>query len=286
MPHKKSFIAKIAEIILRRTKPKYMDSEDEADDFLAAQSRKPQKIPGGIFKVVSINKTKVFTFGDENSGNAILFMHGGAYINEINYQHLLYCRKLARKLDAHVIAPVYPLAPNHSAQETFDVIADLYKSLINKDNLTLMGDSAGGGFVLSFVQYLKTIDQPQPDHIIVFSPWVDVSMSGSPYDNESDPILGEIGLKKIGKSWAGEIDVRDYRVSPLYGDNSGLGRILIFAGTNEIFYRDIKKYVGRLNSDGVDVRFIEGEGLFHIYPMFPMPEARGAFKEIKKEIID
>ena len=286
MPIKKSFIAKIEEIILRRTKPKYMDFEDEADDFLAAQSKKHQKIPGGIFKSVSFNQTKVFTFGDENSSNTILFIHGGAYVNEINYQHLMYCRKLARKLNAHVIAPVYPLAPNHSAEETFEMIADLYKTLVNKDNLTLMGDSAGGGFVLSFVQYLKTIDLPQPDHIIVFSPWVDVSMSGSPYDNESDPILGEIGLRKIGKSWAGELDVRDYRVSPLYGDNSGLGSILIFAGTNEIFYKDIQKYVSKLKNDGVDVRFIEGEGLFHIYPMFPIPEARKAFKEIKKEIID
>lgn len=58
MPHKKSFIARIAEIILRRTKPKYMDSEDEADDFLAAQSRKPQKIPGGILKPSPLTKQK------------------------------------------------------------------------------------------------------------------------------------------------------------------------------------------------------------------------------------
>ena len=35
---------------------------------------------------------KSFSFGDENSKNTILYIHGGAYINEINYQHLLYCR--------------------------------------------------------------------------------------------------------------------------------------------------------------------------------------------------
>ena len=149
----------------------------------------------------------------------------------------------------------------------------------------MMGDSAGGGFVLSFCQYLKTVDLPQPSKIITFSPWVDISMSNTPYDSDNDPILGEIGLKEIGKSWAGELDIKDYRVSPVYGDNSGLPRTLIFAGTNEIFYKDIKKYVDNLKKDEVDVKFITGNGLFHIYPLFPMPEAKKAFKEIKKEIM-
>ena len=148
-----------------------------------------------------------------------------------------------------------------------------------------MGDSAGGGFVHSFCQYLKTVNLPQPKKIITFSPWVDVSMSNPPYNSEDDPILGEIGLKEIGKSWAGELSTKDYRVSPLFGDNAGLADTLIFVGENEIFYQDIKKYVENLKSDGVNVKLVVGRGLFHIYPLFPIPEAKGAFKEIKKEII-
>ena len=46
------------------------------------------------------------------------------------------------------------------------------------------------------------------------------------------------------------------------------------------------KYVENLKNDGVDVKFIVGPGLFHIYPLFPIPEARTAFNELKKEIID
>ena len=193
--------------------------------------------------------------------------------------------KLSRKLGAYVLLPVYPLAPLHKADETFDLVTQLYENLISRNNLTLMGDSAGGGFVLSFCQYIKTINLPQPDNIVVFSPWVDISMSNTPYDSQSDPILGEIGLREIGKSWAGDFDTKDYRVSPLYGDNEGLAKTLVFAGTNEIFYKDIKSYVEKLEKDNVDVRFIEGDGLFHIYPLFPMPEAKKAFKEVKKEII-
>ena len=282
----KSFIAKIEEKILRFTKPEYMDSKEKIDSFLKDKFESIDKPPQSFFKSIDFNGTQIFTIGDENAKNTILYIHGGAYVNELNYQHLLYCLKLSRKLDAYVLLPVYPLAPKHKVGETFELIVPLYEKLVSKSNLTLMGDSAGGGFVLSFCQYIKTVGLAQPDNIIVFSPWVDISMSNIPYDNENDPILGEIGLREIGKSWAGDLDVRDYRVSPIYGNNSGLARMLIFAGTNEIFYKDIERYVEKLNSDGVDVRFIVGNGLFHIYPLFPMPEAKKAFGEIKKVLME
>lgn len=281
----KSFIAKIEEIILKYTKPDYMDSYDKVHDFLDNRPLKNKPI-NSIFKSMDFNGMQVFTFGDKKAENTIVYIHGGAYVNEINWQHYLYCMLLSRKLDAYVLAPVYPLAPHHNSIETFELVTDLYKNVIqNHNNVILMGDSAGGGFVLSFAQYLKTINLPQPKNIIVFSPWVDISMGNSPYDSENDPILGEIGLKEIGKSWAGNLDVTDYRVSPIFGNNDHIAKTLIFAGENEIFYKDIKKYVEKLKKEGVDIKFIIGEGLFHIYPLFPIPEAKYAFNQIKKEIL-
>lgn len=146
MSNKKSFIAKIEEIILRFTKPDYMDSRAKIDEFLA---KKPnQNPPGGIFKSIEIENVQVYAFGRENAEHTILFIHGGAYVNEINYQHLLYCFLLARKLDVYVLAPVYPLAPLHKAAETYEMITPLYQKLIQTHNLILMGDSAGGGFFI------------------------------------------------------------------------------------------------------------------------------------------
>lgn len=282
-----SFISKIATLILKFTKPKYMDSHDAINEFLAKKTQPTNPIKS-IFKSIDFNGMQVFTYGNkEKSKNIILYIHGGAYVNEINYQHHLYCLKLSRKLNAYVLSPVYGLAPLHRSQETFDAITELYKHLLKTNkNITLMGDSAGGGFVLSFAQYLKTIGLAQPGHIIAFSPWVDISMSNTPYDSENDPILGEIGLKEIGKSWAGNLDTKDYKVSPIFGDNSDIAKTLIFAGTNEIFYKDIEKYVEILKKNNIDVKFIKGENLFHIYPLFPIPEAKKAFEEIKKEIIE
>lgn len=321
MSSRKSFIAKIEEFILKSTKPDYMDSEDKVNDFLKERLNSQEKAPKSIFKSIDLNGNKTFVYGNKKAKNIIVYIHGGAFVNEINYQHHLFCFLLSKKMDAYVIAPVYPLAPKYSYDKTFEIITDLYKSLIgyNQSNssfesndtgsfegedtgsfesknlglfndintvhkkITFMGDSAGGGFVLSFCQYLKEIELPQPDNIIVFSPWVDISLGNSPYDSDSDPILGEIGLRKMGKSWAGDLDTQNYKVSPLYGDNHGFSKTLIFVGENEIFHKDILMYYDKLKEDNVDVKLVVGNGMFHIYPLFPCPEARDAFKELKKE---
>lgn len=282
-----SFIAKMFDFFLKFKKDDYMDSQEKVDDFLVKKSKMKSGPVKSIFKSIDFNGMQMFTFGNkEKCENVILYLHGGAYVNEIFYLHRLYCLMLSRKLNAYVIAPVYPLAPSSKAIETFDRITDLYKMILTYNkNIIFMGDSAGGGFILSFAQYIKTINLPQPNNIVVFSPWVDISMSNPPYDNEKDSILGEIGLKELGKSWAGDLDTKDYRVSPIFGDNKGLAKTLIFSGDNEIFYKDIKKYVERLKKDNVDVKLIVGNGLFHIYPLFPIPEAKKALKDIKKEII-
>lgn len=276
-----SFIAGIVEKILKITKPDYMDLYEKAENYLLT---KEDKAPKSVFSSFDFNGMEVFHFGDiDSSDKTIIYIHGGAYVGEINYQHFLYCYLLSKRLNAYVLAPAYPIAPKHTACESFELITQLYKKYSN-DNLILMGDSAGGGFVLSFCQYLNSVNLNQPKNIIVFSPWVDISMSDT-YDSSQDPILGDVGLRQMGKAWAGNLSTTDYRVSPLYGDNSNLAKTLIFAGENEIFYKDILKYCENLKKDEVDFRLVTGKGLFHIYPLFPIPEARSAFKEIKKEIM-
>lgn len=285
MSDKPSFIARIIERLLKLNKPQYMDSKDKVIEFLDEKSEEDNQSVKSFFKCFDFNGKQIFKFGDENRKNLIVYIHGGAYVNQINIQHFLFCKLMSVIMDSYVLAPVYPLAPLHKSSETLEFITQLYEKLIKEEyNITLMGDSAGGGFVLSFCQYLNQINLPQPDNIVTFSPWVDISMSNPPYDNENDPILGEVGLKEIGKSWAGNLNIKDYRVSPIYGNNNNLSKTLIFAGENEIFFKDIEKYVDNLKRDNVKVKFVVGNKLFHIYPLFPIPELISTLKIIKKEM--
>lgn len=220
--------------------------------------------------------------------NLILYLHGGAYVNEIQNMHIIFCDKLAEKANATVFAPIYPLAPNHTYEETYEIVENLYNLLLKFEKpITIMGDSAGGGLSVAFCEYLAKSELAQPQHLILISPWVDVSMSGD-YDDyiDLDPMLGADGLREMGKAWAGDLDTKDYKVSPLFGNIEKLPQTTIFVGTHEILYPDIIEFFNKLRDNGIDVMLNIGEEMSHVYPIYPMvPESKEAFNQIVDIIV-
>lgn len=149
-----------------------------------------------------------------------------------------------------------------------------------------MGDSAGGGLSAAFCEYLAENDLPQPKNLILISPWVDVSMSGD-YDSvKYDPMLGVDGARKMGESWAGNLDTKNYKVSPLFGDVKKLPKTTLFVGTYEIIYPDVVKFYEKLKKNNVKAELNVGEKMTHVYPVYPLvPESKKAFKHIVEIIL-
>jgi len=233
----------------------------------------------------SINGSRVYTLSpSETPDYIILYLHGGAYINDANANYFKMCDNYAQKLNAEVIFPIYPLAPNHTWDETFAILTELYMSKL-KDvavPVIVMGDSAGGGLSVAFCEYLDELGQRQPDKLILFSPWMDISMSNpdaTEYESV-DPMLSAYGLVEMGKCWAGDLDLHDYKVSPIFGDISCLQNVYLFVGTREIFYPDVTDFYGMLQELNINTELVIGEGLNHVYPLYPIPEADGAFDQI------
>ena len=225
----------------------------------------------------------------ENTENIILYLHGGAYVNEMEKLHIAFCDKIAKKANATVYAPIHPLAPNHTYEETYKIVEKLYDLILElKKPITIMGDSAGGGLSAAFCEYLAVNGLSQPEHLILISPWVDISMSGD-YDDyfDLDPMLGIDGLREMGEAWAGDLDTKDYRVSPLFGDIKELPQTAIFIGTHEIFYPDVIEFYNKLKDNGIDVELNIGEEMTHVYPLYPLvPESKEALKHIVEIILE
>ena len=108
------------------------------------------------------------------------------------------------------------------------------------------------------------------------------------YDEvEFDPMLGVDGLREMGETWAAGLDSKDYKVSPLFGEVGDLPKTTLFVGTHEIFYPDVVKFYNKLIDNGVDAELNVGEGMTHVYAIYPLvPESKEAFKHIVKTILD
>ena len=221
----------------------------------------------------------------------IIYYPGGGYINDPLVYHWRIINKLSQETNVPVLMPVYPKIPNYTCKESYEVVMKFYLDVVKNEQIKkviFIGDSSGGNMSLVMAQMLRDNhpDVLQPSELILLSPWVDLSS-----DNEEikavdpyDPMLDEYGLIELGNRWAGEVDVHDPMVSPIYGSFENLGHITMFASTRDILCPDDVRLSQLLTEQGIDHIFVLEEGLNHPYALFPIPEATKAREIIVKAI--
>ena len=233
-----------------------------------------------------VNEAQVFHINEHSAEKTlVLYLHGGGYVHQPSVFHWLFVKRLIRETNCKVCVPIYPKAPNHQYDEAYRLLDQVYGEILGKyadHRIIFMGDSAGGGLALGFAQTLPAKGLRSPDATVLFSPWLDITMQNEEarqYE-KSDPILSILALQVWGKLWAGDTDAKDARLSPMFGELSNLRRVLLFTGTREVFYPDELLFAKKLKDAGIEHRLVIGEGMNHIYPCLPIPEAADAMKEI------
>lgn len=235
-----------------------------------------------------VNGRNVFTLKPKGnfSGKRILYLHGGAYVQNFVRQHWSFLGALIKSLQCEIVAPDYPLAPQYTWKDTFAMIEIVFRKSLPLDpsNFILMGDSAGGGLALALAQKMKQDNLPQPGQIILLSPWLDITLNNPDIKNvdEIDPFLGIKGLKKAGKAFAGDTDPRHYLLSPINGTLDGLGKISLFIGSRDLLVADARRFKALAESRGVRINYFEYEGMVHVWMLLNFRES----KQAKQQIIE
>lgn len=223
------------------------------------------------------------------NGKQVIYLHGGAFVNSFASQHWQFMSKLVQALNCTVTAPNYPHAPEHYVNDVFDLMLPLYSelaTLAGSSNVTIMGDSSGGGISLALAQRLREDGQEQPGRVILLCPWLDATLSNPdiPEFDKVDPFLGVEGLKYGGQVYARNVDPRNYLVSPVYGSLKNLAPISLFIGTRDILLPDCRKLRDKAAAEGVTIDYREYDGMVHDWMLGPLPEAKQAIREIIERI--
>ena len=160
-----------------------------------------------------------------------------------------------------------------------------YKYLIelgySAKNISLVGESAGGGLVYSLCLKLKETGLSLPGSVVAISPWTDLTFSGESYkkNKKKDPTLSEKALRSYARAYAHGQE-QNPLISPVFGDLGGMPRSLIFAGGCELLLDDAKMLADRLKEAGNACELIVEKGLWHVYVLFRIPEAYKALDKI------
>lgn len=255
--------------------------------------------PKEIYKICNVDKNQfmgrnVFTLcpkKDRVSASHILYLHGGAYVQNFVKQHWRFLAMLVRETHCTVTAPDYPLAPEYTYRDAFEMLVPLYQRLLSKveqGNSILMGDSAGGGLALALAQKLKVERLPPPQSLILLSPWLDIALNNPEIKaiDRFDPFLSVKGLRKAGLAYAGQSNIDGHMLSPINGPLEQVGDISVFIGSRDLLVADARKLKVLGAKKGIAINYREYKDMVHVWMFLGFPEAKLAQKEIFNLIID
>ena len=218
----------------------------------------------------------------EAAREALLYLHGGGYVAGHPRVYRNLCSRLAKGLRADVFVPEYRLAPEHRFPAALDDALAAYQAVLARgfspQQVSVAGDSAGGGLTLSLLLALRDRGIPLPKCAVVFSPLADlrfVNPSVSAND-ASDDMLGEPMLRAGMGMYAGEHPPDDPLISPALGEYTGVCPLLVSVCEIECLRDDAYAVVAKARAAGVPVELISRTDLLHVWPIFvpAMPEAR------------
>jgi acetyl esterase/lipase len=214
----------------------------------------------------------------------VVLVHGGGFVAPLDPFHVRYATRLAAALRARVVLPDYPLAPEHSWRDSHEPLVDLVaRWAAEPGDLVLAGDSAGGGLALALAQSLRDRGGPQPDRLLLHSPWADLTTStpDTAEFSERDTWLFLGKLHAYAEWWAGSPeDLGRPEVSPALGSLDGLPPALMFCGTRDTLAPGCRLLAANAQASTWDLTYVEAPDLIHVSPLLPfVPEAGRAWRQ-------
>src|SRR5471030_1306885 len=216
---------------------------------------------------------------------AILFLHGGAYVLGSAKAYRGLASQVAVRVGVAAFVVDYPLAPEHVFPAAPEAAAAVRRWLASQgvSQVALVGDSAGGGLALSVLGDAATTS-PSIASVAVFSPWLDLAMTGASFGSPDihDPIFQPETLAGPAAVYLAGADPKDGRASPLFAVPEVLPPLLIQVGGDEILLDDARRYAQAAADRGGEVQLDVYEGLHHVFQgaAKDLPTARRALDAV------
>jgi epsilon-lactone hydrolase len=217
----------------------------------------------------------------------VLYLHGGGYVYGSLASHQGLCGEISRAAGAAVVQLDYRLAPEHPHPAALDDAVAAFRELAQSTpacDITLMGDSAGGGLVVAALCALRGAGQELPAGAVCLSPWVDLTASSPSYHlrAEADPMITRELALTLAHHYAAGLPLEHPALSPLYADLTGLPPLYVQVGGREVLHDEAQDLVQRACAAGVAARLEPWAEMIHVWHLyFPyLPQAHEAISRV------
>lgn len=224
-------------------------------------------------RTISGVNTSVIEPTDTVGGRGVLYLHGGGYVVGSAKSHVKLAAWVGEAVRAKVWLPEYRLAPEQTYPSALQDAVLVYSALLAEGQdarqLILAGDSAGGGLAMATAAAIRDTGLPLPGGIVLFSPWVDLSLSGESLRTHAgrDAMLTLDWLRWCAEAYRGPAKATDPSCSPLFARLEGLPPLLIHVGSEEVLLDDASRLAERARAAGVHVEHSCFGGVGHVFQL-------------------
>ena len=223
-----------------------------------------------------------------SSKNICFYFHGSAFSRKIEPKQIKLADETANDTGVRFIIPLYLKAPDYSWQWSYSDLISIYQnvvSMLNLNEITLMGDSTGGSIALTMITSLKEKNLRIPNKIIAISPICDLDFQSREKEEKKfrDPVLSYTGLYSYIASFAGNTELSSPFINSLSVDFSDYPETHIFTGSRDAMKDDTEKFFRKALDSGVDVSFSVYKNMYHdfvLFPLFASGEVKNKIKDI------
>jgi epsilon-lactone hydrolase len=202
---------------------------------------------------------------------ALLFFHGGVFALGSARSSANLAGLLARQARAKVFSVEYRLAPENPHPAAADDALAAYRGLletgVSQERIALFGESAGGALALGTLVAARDAGIPRPAAGVLYSPWVDLTLSGASMDAKApvDHLLARDSLQGAVYGYVGGGDPASTSVSPLFAELRGIAPLLIQCGSHEVLLDDATRLAAAAAAADVAVQLDVSPEMPHVF---------------------
>ena len=238
----------------------------------------------------SIEGITCYWFTPENfdENKTIIYLHGGSFVLGSIQSHKPMVSHFASALFAKILFIEYALAPEKPFPNGVNDVLKVYRGFIRKypnSKISIIGDSAGGGLCVSFINMAIKEKLQMPSSVIFISPFIYLKCNTESYETRKkiDPILTKDVLTEyanyyVADNWneadPGELNFNSF--PPLF----------ILIGSNEILFDDSKAFYEKIRPLQPGTKMKEYINQNHVWLLADIKSkgAKDALTDMKKFI--
>lgn len=259
-----------AQLIARRANPPAsLQAARQSFDELCEEFGPPDEC---VFDTAQLNGVSTRVAFHPQAQRSLIYAHGGGFLVGSAKGFEGIAGTLGQAIKANTYIVDYRLAPEHPYPAATDDFIAAYAAILatgtKATDIVMAGDSAGAGLIVASLLHAKRQKLPMPSCVLLFSPWVDLALTGASIEEKAavDCFLTAEKLRAGASAFLGaELEGATFILD---SDLSGFPPLLIQVGTDEILLDDAFSLARNAASAGNEVKLEVWRDMFHVWHAF------------------